>query len=63
MQQQLANVTSGNSGHVGGPSSNHIGGWHNVMGDGSVRFISENISLPLLRNLCHRADGEMLGDF
>ena len=63
MQQQLANVASGNSGHVGGPSSHHTGGWHNVMGDGSVRFISENISLPLFRNLCHRADGEMLGDF
>ena len=62
MQQQVANLTGGNN-YVGGPSSHHTGGWQNVMGDGSVRFISENISLPVLRNLCHRADGEMLGDF
>jgi prepilin-type N-terminal cleavage/methylation domain-containing protein len=62
LPQQVVNLGSGNS-HVGGMSSNHTGGWHNVMGDGSVRFLSENISLPVLRNLCHRSDGEMLGDF
>ena len=48
---------------VGGPSSHHTGGWQNVMGDGSVRFISENIDPTLFRNLTHRADGEMLSDF
>ena len=49
--------------YVGGASSHHVGGWHNVMGDGAVRFISESIDLKLLRNLTHRADGEMLGEF
>jgi len=48
---------------VGGPSSHHTGGWQNVMGDGSVRFISENIDPKTLRNLTHRADGEMLSEF
>ncbi|HEY0981476.1 H-X9-DG-CTERM domain-containing protein, partial [Schlesneria sp.] len=39
------------------------GGGHFVLGDGSVRFISQNISPDLLRNLAHRADGEMLKEF
>ena len=58
IQQQVLNTEQ-----VGGPSSHHTGGWHNVMGDGSVRFISENIDPKTLRNLTHRADGEMLSDF
>ncbi len=49
--------------YVGGPSSHHVGGWHNVLGDGSVRFMSQNIDPTLFRNLTHRADGEMLSDF
>lgn len=48
---------------VGGPGSYHVGGWHNVMGDGSVRFISQNINLVTLRNLMNRNDGELLQEF
>ena len=57
-QQQVLNADQ-----VGGPSSHHTGGWHNVMGDGSVRFVSENIDPKTFRNLMHRADGEMLSEF
>ena len=62
IQQQL-NAANVGTELVGGPSSHHTGGWHNVMGDGAVRFISENIDPKVLRNLTHRADGEMLSDF
>ncbi|MBC8112855.1 MAG: DUF1559 domain-containing protein [Candidatus Saccharimonas sp.] len=62
-QQQQLNATTTGAETVGGPSSFHTGGWHNVMGDGSVRFISQNVDPKLLRNLTHRADGEMLGEF
>jgi hypothetical protein len=33
------------------------------MGDGAVRFISLNIRAFTLRNLAHRADGELLESF
>lgn len=62
IQQELANLQK-NKEYVGGPSSFHTGGYHVVLGDGSVRFISVNISVPVLRNLTNRADGEMLDDF
>ncbi len=48
---------------VGGFSSSHSGGFQGVFGDGSVRFLSENIDSRILRNLAHRSDGEMLGEF
>ncbi|WP_168565694.1 DUF1559 domain-containing protein [Crateriforma spongiae] len=45
---------------VGGFSSNHPGGCNFVFADGSVRFLSEAIEPELLRQLGHRADGELL---
>jgi hypothetical protein len=36
---------------------------HVAMGDGSVRFVSQNIDPKTLRNLAHRADGEMNKEF
>jgi prepilin-type N-terminal cleavage/methylation domain-containing protein/prepilin-type processing-associated H-X9-DG protein len=48
---------------VGGFSSRHEGGAHFAFGDGSVRFLSENIDPMLYGHLAHRADGEMVGDF
>jgi hypothetical protein len=48
---------------VGGPGSFHTGGFHVAVGDGSVRFISWSISPVTFRNLAHRADGEMMGDY
>ncbi len=49
---------------VGGFGSYHVGGTHFLLGDGSVRFISENISPGTYTQLTHRADGELpAGDF
>lgn len=48
---------------LSGPRSLHQGGAQLSLCDGSVRFISENIHLPTLRNLFSRADGEVLGEF
>jgi hypothetical protein len=33
-----------------------------LLADGSVRFLSMNISLPLYRQLGHRADGSLLNE-
>jgi prepilin-type processing-associated H-X9-DG protein len=48
---------------VGGISSNHAGGLHILMGDGSVRFLSESIGQPILENLANRKDGSLPVDF
>lgn len=47
---------------VGGFSSYHAGGSHFTFGDGSVRFISQNIGAEVLRLLAHRADGELMNN-
>lgn len=44
-------------------SSYHEGGIHVQMGDGSVRFVSENINLALYQALVTRRGGETVGDF
>ena len=44
-------------------SSYHIGGAQFVLGDGSVRFLSENIDGDTLVKLANRKDGEVLGEF
>jgi prepilin-type N-terminal cleavage/methylation domain-containing protein len=43
--------------------SNHPGGVQVVMGDGSARFISNNINLQVWRNLGSSQDGQPLGDY
>ena len=43
--------------------SYHTGGVHACLGDGSVRFFSDNIDLTLWQNLGSRGGGEVLGDF
>ena len=75
----LQPVINGNKTPVGGPStcywtlnncgpnnepfSLHIGGVHAALGDGSVRFISENIDINTARRLFGRSDGQVVGDF
>jgi prepilin-type N-terminal cleavage/methylation domain-containing protein len=46
-----------------GPSSQHIGGAHHLMGDGAVRFFSDNLDLNTYDSLTSRAGGEVIGDF
>ena len=43
--------------------SDHIGGAHFTLGDGSVRFTSESIDHGLLDSLASRAGGEVAGEF
>lgn len=46
-----------------GIGSPHAGGFHVLMGDGSVRFVSNNIDERVLEALATRAGGEVIGDF
>ncbi|WP_437187484.1 DUF1559 domain-containing protein [Planctomicrobium sp. SH668] len=46
-----------------GPSSLHVGGAHHLLCDGSVRFISENIALPVYMSVTTRATGEVVGEY
>lgn len=41
----------------------HIGGAHVVLGDGSVRFLNENLAVPVLRALITLNKGELVGEF
>jgi prepilin-type N-terminal cleavage/methylation domain-containing protein len=43
--------------------SAHTGGAHFLMGDGAVRFISNNISMVTYRSLSTIAGGEVVGEF
>jgi len=43
--------------------SGHVGGAQFLMGDGAVRFISENIDYRTYQNLGSRNDGQVLGEF
>ena len=49
--------------HVGQMFSEHTGGGHICMGDGSVRFVSENIDLLLWAELASIGEGEVIGEF
>lgn len=46
-----------------GFSSWHAGGMQTVLGDGTVRFLSENIDSTIYENLSRRSDGRTLGEF
>jgi prepilin-type N-terminal cleavage/methylation domain-containing protein len=41
----------------------HTGGAHFLIGDGTVRFISENISMKVYQGLATRAGGEVVGEY
>ena len=44
-------------------NSYHSGGIHVLMGDGPVRFVSENIDFTNLLRLCVRDDSQVVGEF
>jgi hypothetical protein len=43
--------------------SRHVGGVHVLMGDGAVRFVSDNINFNSWQNLGSTRDGETVGEF
>ncbi|MCA9010793.1 MAG: DUF1559 domain-containing protein [Planctomycetaceae bacterium] len=55
--------TSNNCGPFDELYSQHTGGAHVVLGDGSVRFLSENLDLGTYRSLITRSGGEVMGEF
>jgi prepilin-type N-terminal cleavage/methylation domain-containing protein len=44
-------------------SSNHTGGCHFTLADGSVRFVSENIDLNMYKALASRKSSEVIGEY
>ncbi len=44
-------------------SSYHTGGVHVLVGDGAVRFISDNVHFGTLQALCVRDDGKVVGEW
>lgn len=45
------------------PGSSHVGGCQVVLGDGAVRFLSDNMDAVTRRNLAYISDGQLLGDY
>lgn len=44
-------------------SSNHVGGIHTLLADGSVRFVSQNANMDTLLSLASRSDGLVVGEY
>ncbi len=55
--------TTNNCGPNDEAFSLHAGGCHALMGDGTVRFISEKTDMQVGRKLCDRRDGTPVGEF
>ena len=45
------------------PGSMHTGGMHLVLGDGSVRFLTENVDSTIRTRLTYVGDGQVMGEF
>ncbi|MDP1796770.1 MAG: DUF1559 domain-containing protein [Planctomycetaceae bacterium] len=57
------NTSAAPRGQTAGFGSLHTGGCHFLIGDGTVRFISENIDTTIYRNLGTVNDGNPIGEF
>jgi len=56
-------VQPGRLGTWGAPGSVHTGGMHVVMGDGSVKFVSENLDRTVQAGLASISEGTTVGEF
>ncbi|ADG66688.1 protein of unknown function DUF1559 [Planctopirus limnophila DSM 3776] len=59
----VAITANGPRGQNSAFSSLHTGGAHFLLGDGTVKFISENIDITIYRNLARVNDGNVIGEF
>lgn len=55
--------TPNTTNHIVNFSSEHTGGCHFLLCDGSVRFLSRNVNYDTFRWLGERQDGQVLGEF
>jgi type II secretory pathway pseudopilin PulG len=58
-----ANSAAGTLASWGSPGSQHTGGCHIALADGSIRFVSENIDANTRFRLAQMADGTAMGEF
>lgn len=58
-----SNTQAGRTRNWGAPGSVHTGGLNVALGDGSIRFISENIDNGTRLNLAYIGDGVPIGEF
>jgi len=63
LQQNLPTQANARWDESIGFRSFHVGGCHFLLGDGSVRFVSENIDGATYRALASRDGGEVIGNF
>lgn len=63
LQGNSGDATPVTAEYVGGFSSHHTGGAHFMLGDGSIRFLNENIEHATYRRLANRSDGEPVSDY
>jgi type II secretory pathway pseudopilin PulG len=61
--QPLSTSKTNSTAISAGLSSWHTGGCQVVLGDGTVRFLSENIDPIVFTNLMRRSDGKTIGEF
>ncbi len=59
----LANCNASTTDYTSNFRSPHTGGGQFLLGDGSVRFVSENVDLVLYNNLSGKGDGQVIGEF
>ena len=62
-QQAGVTPTPGRLGEWGSPGSMHVGGCHVTLGDGAVRFVSENIDTTTRVRLGLIGDNQVIGDW
>jgi prepilin-type processing-associated H-X9-DG protein len=58
-----ANTMSSAVGDPNGISSDHLGGVHVLLADGSVRFVSKNTDPNIVKSLVTRNGGEVIGNY
>ena len=62
-QWAAGGATSGRLASWAYPGSVHVGGCHILMGDGAVRFLSENVDSSTRSRISYMADGNPVGEF